>query len=320
MKKILLLSIASLAMLMADFTLEGDKLTPVSGTITTVTDPTPPSTTTDPTPPSTTTDPVSPSGVIPNSVDLIVADRDEPNKGFMCQTQSGYPQFQGAYSSILLPSSSVSGLNAWYQIMEEGDGSSCSYSMSQSSNTVVELGNLRGWYLKTDGTWVQFENSRLHTGLIMPNPGDPYFSGNYGQCGATFDPIRAANPNPQLHKGVSENGFELYRPENYWVWHGFGSDGGRDIVSPNDVKAIIVTIYARLVKLDKNGVDDRHLAKYVIHVGSDNKRSSDWYTLGDIGISRTKRITNDWQPINFLSGGISKEELIASNPPVQMTP
>lgn len=40
MKRILLLSTASLAMLMADFTLEGDTLTPVSGTISTVTDPT----------------------------------------------------------------------------------------------------------------------------------------------------------------------------------------------------------------------------------------------------------------------------------------
>ena len=79
-------------------------------------------------------------------------------------------------------------------------------------------------------------------------------------------------------------------------------------------------MYARLVKLDPNGVDDRHLARYVIHMGSDNKRPGDWMTLGDIGISRTKRVTNDWQAFNFLSGGISKTELEASNPPIQMTP
>ncbi len=229
--------------------------------------------------------------------------------------------------SIVLPSPAVSGLNAWYEIMDEGacdgecDGTiGCLYSANQASNTVVEVGNLRGWYLRTDGTWSQYEDSRLHGGTVMPNPGDPFHSGNYGGCGEIFDPFRASNPNPQCYHGVTENGFELYRPENYWTWHGWGSSGDWDIVEPGSVRAIIVTMYARLVKLDENGVDDRDLARYVIHVASDNKRPTDWVTLGDIGISRTKRVTNDWQPFNFLSGGISKEELIASSPPVQMTP
>jgi hypothetical protein len=75
----------------------------------------------------------------------------------------------------------------------------------------------------------------------------------------------------------------------------------------------------RLIKDDPNGVDDRDSARYVAHIGVD-ARNPDGSLAGDIGISRWRMITKDWQPINFLTGGITKAELEANPPPLSLPP
>ena len=84
-------------------------------------------------------------------------------------------------------------------------------------------------------------------------------------------------------------------------------------------KAVFVQLYLRLAVQNPNLPDDRHLANYVAHIGSDYKNSS-YITLGDVGISRFKKITNDWQPFNLITGGISKAELEANPPPFVSAP
>lgn len=305
MKKILLLSITSLAMLMADFTLEGDTLTPVSDTTTPVTDPTPP---------PTTSDPVSTPGILPNSLDLIWDDLYGPNIGYTSQTNSGYPQFHGGVARDF-PNMDVASVNAWYEIEEQGNGSSCSPSINQATNTVVEAGYLRAWVLYADGEWRQYENTIDHEGMNMPSAGDPFAGDNFRGCGTIYNPIRLANP-LDTREGLSANGFGIYKPEHYWVWHGWGHTI-HALVKPH--KAVFVQLYLRLAVQNPNLPDDRHLANYVAHIGSDYKNSS-YITLGDVGISRFKKITNDWQPFNLITGGITKAELEANPPPFVSVP
>ena len=88
---------------------------------------------------------------------------------------------------------------------------------------------------------------------------------------------------------------------------------------PAGLKAVFVQQYARLVLDDPNGVDDRHLARYVMHVASDRKAASGQTTSGALGISRFKRITNDWQPFNMITS-MSREELEANPPPFVSVP
>ncbi len=321
MKKVILLFIMPLAIVMADFTLTGGKLipngepvaeptTPVSEPTTPVSEPTTP--VAEPTPPLATP---NASGVIPNSIDLIWEDQYGPNTGWTSQTQTSFPQFGGGYVRNY-PTLSTPKINAWYEIEEQGNGSSCSPSINKATNTVVEAGRVRGWTLATGGSWIQFDNVLKHEGMNMPSPSDPYAGNNFRGCGATYNPIRTANPtNTRL--GYSAEGYPIFKPDNYWVWHGWGT--GQPNVNASK-KAVLITLYLRLKVKDPSKTDDRHLAKYVAHVGSDLKNATGQTVGGAVGISRFKVITNEWQPFNFLSGGITKEEFIASNPPVISEP
>lgn len=115
------------------------------------------------------------------------------------------------------------------------------------------------------------------------------------------------------------------------VFHGWGNvktfDGW-------DVKALFVTLQARLVVDDTSKPDDRHLAKYLIHVGADyypeastrvNETAPAYYFPG-VGISRSKYVRNSWRAFNFATidagkpepgGSISTQELRDNPPPLE---
>ncbi len=76
----------------------------------------------------------------------------------------------------------------------------------------------------------------------------------------------------------------------------------------------------RLVVDDPSKKKDIDLARYVVHVGSDIKEPDGKTKQGDIGISKHKRVTKDWQPFNFITGGITKAELLANPPPFVSQP
>lgn len=119
-------------------------------------------------------------------------------------------------------------------------------------------------------------------------------------------------------------------PGGEHVFHGWC--GERQSIDPADVLAVFVTLQARLIA---DGRDDRDRARLLIQVGADYypDRSTgvtafapETYNPG-VGLSRAKRVTNDWQAFNFATidagvqdpGGaaISVAALSALPPPMQ---
>lgn len=115
------------------------------------------------------------------------------------------------------------------------------------------------------------------------------------------------------------------------VFHGWGDVRNFDSW---DVKAIVVTLQARLVVDDTSKPDDRHLAKYLIHVGADyypetstrvNETAPAYYFPG-VGVSRSKYVRNEWRSFNFATidagrpepgGSISTQEFRDNPPPLE---
>ena len=117
------------------------------------------------------------------------------------------------------------------------------------------------------------------------------------------------------------------------VFHGWGEVKGiQHLVA--DIEAVFVTMKARLVVDDPEKPDDRHLAKYLIHVGADyypevttlvNETAPAYYFPG-VGVSRSKYVRNEWRTFNFATidagipepgGSITTEEFRRNPPPLE---
>lgn len=115
------------------------------------------------------------------------------------------------------------------------------------------------------------------------------------------------------------------------VFHGWGHVKGFDAW---DLKALVVTTQARLIVDNPARADDRHLAKYLIHVGADyypeagtrvNETAPAYYFPG-VGLSRAKYVQNNWRAFNFATidagkpepgGSIPTQELRDNPPPLE---
>lgn len=115
------------------------------------------------------------------------------------------------------------------------------------------------------------------------------------------------------------------------VFHGWGHTRAFDAW---DLKALVVTTQARLVVDNPARADDRHLAKYLIHVGADyypeastrvNETAPAYYFPG-VGVSRAKYVRNEWRAFNFSTidagkpepgGSIPTQELRDNPPPLE---
>ncbi|MDO4259075.1 MAG: hypothetical protein Q4C87_06080 [Actinomycetaceae bacterium] len=95
------------------------------------------------------------------------------------------------------------------------------------------------------------------------------------------------------------------------LFHGWGTPTEIDTA---DIKAINVTMKARLVVDDSKKADDRNKAQYLVQIGGDyypevNTRHGDLggYFPG-IGLSRAKLVTNEWRTFNFINIDTAKQE------------
>lgn len=290
------------------------------------------------------TEPIPPSSsIVPNSLATIWADSRNYSTEFCIATHCGHPQFQGphAVDNITTGDQSPPRFNHWYEVDEEGDTSQnlltcsgqpqpagCLKTLNTSVNTRVELGVLKGWYMTTDNKWHQMAQDPGQDTMGTPSPHTPVVGEMDGvrQCTqAYFEDIRAAHPEVPANGGIpvlirqQTSETVAIKPQYYYRYHGFG----RQTVAPayGTLKAIFVQQYMRLIKDDPDGVDDRHLARFVGHVASDYK-DVNGQTPGDKGdnmIGRYKRITNDWQPFNALSV-LDYNTFLTYPPPFQSYP
>jgi len=239
-------------------------------------------------------------GVIPNCLDLIWEDMHDANTGWVSNMPSSYGQFQGPV--LKDPQDyNFDNLNIWIEIEAAGDGSGCSDDINQATNTRVEFGWTRGYILRAStNQWEKFTESKTQIGAAHgPNA---VFQ---RPCGKVYA------PEYMMSRIEESTGFRSVYIKGYWRWHGWAPQ--QTLPNPGDIKAIYGECSVRLIKDDPNGSDDRHLANFVTHISSDQRL--DGVYRGDMGISRYKKVTNEWQPINFLSGGITKAELEANPPP-----
>ncbi len=311
MKKILLLSTMSLAMLMADITLIEEQLTKASERVAEA-------------PPPATTAPVNTSGIIPNSVDLIWADMHDAPTGWPVATNSSYSQFQGPTFKGKLPTRTEGwgSVNAWFEVEPATcKKCSCDFDISTSVNTAVELSPIYAFVLTNDGVWHQYSGTNNSFGGATFPSKSILFKGNRGCNVQPIEDIRAANMgyDAQIRS-------RTYLPQYYLRYHGWANNA-RYKIDRSTIKAVFFTHFARLTKIDPNGVDDFKKAEFVVHGASDIKAADGTQIPGKEGwgvggISRYKIIPQDgnWMPVNFIEGWITKAELDANPPPFPKHP
>lgn len=341
LKKIILISGLSLAMLMADFTLSGNQLIP-DGEPVSQPAPTPaptpepaPEPTPEPAPIVEPTPVVEPmptpvpneAGVIPNSIDLIWEDTHGINTGSPSGTSSQYDLFNKVVRDFPFDGSFPQ-TNIWYEVLEGGNGSGCSFSTNTATNTVVELGRMSVWIYYENGGWEQAYDGNNHgtpagAGTRHPHTGDHFVNDtagiqNYYGC-PDVGALRLSNMGYDVTAGFSATGNGLYKPAHDWFYHGWMTS-----IIPIDFargpQALYSTMWARVVVQNPALPDDRDQSNYVVHIGGDKKEANGHTIQGDIGMSRWKRLTSDWQPITFLTGGWTKEQFAATNPSISSTP
>ncbi len=270
------------------------------------------------------------SGIVLLTTDAMWADMYEENTGWVSNMKSSIGQFDGPSDNdnIGIHTDNFDSVNIWLEIEEAGTGAGCSERISQSSNTMVEIGYIRQ-YLLQSGTW--------RIGMEVKNTQNPDKGGNHPHAsnamdrGCGLDESTPDIPKPFEHfdlmeteYGVRTNntGFVEYMPDYYYRYHCWNSGGLRPD-SGASLDGVLGCCFVRLVLKDPDGVDDRHLANFVGHLGSDIRNEGSY--IGDIGINRYKKITNDWVAMNFFSfkdniKPANFAEFEALNPPISTTP
>lgn len=223
------------------------------------------------------------------------------------------------------PAMNVEWTNPWYVVAKEAPVTSegCDLGTGTSENTAVEIGTIRNWWLLADGSWYLAFEDKNNDGYNFPNPNDA-FPGDLG-CPDIDLNVRHQHDSYQVRLGLSPDGFRLSIPDFAYWDHGWPTQSIKNIQDTvgQPVVAQLTQVFTRLVKLDPNGVDDRHLARFVINVGADKRTGPPEYGVyGEVGYSVTKRITTKWTATHILTGGYfaTYENFAASNPPLNTVP
>ncbi len=297
-------------------------------------------------------DPIAPpsSGIIVATTDGIWEDMHGENTGWCSNMPGGHAQYKGPVRKTISGQSNWNNLNMWFEIEEAGEGSTgCGIGISNSTNTRVETGWKRGYALMNSktGNWDKYTESKTQaSGSAHPHCDQVNFPWARGtkRCSQEGDdrffnvqiqhracPAWPAsdkqyttadgNLDFEMNRIESGSGFLSVRPQYYFRHHGWS--GNRTFSDPSKVIAVYTEMYARLILHDPNGVDDRHLAKFVCHVSCDIRlkiTGQDTEYIGDLGMTRYKMLTNDWQHFGFMSSDLSQSEFEANPPPFATTP
>ncbi len=240
---------------------------------------------------------------------------------------------------VLTPCSTWRKCNVWTEVEEDAGQPTqwCKASINKAVNTQVEMSGLHGYWLDYDGNWhMLYDNYKSITAARYPKVVSNY-PPTRGCTDSNFEyykQFRDANPDYQPFRGYTANGNALYRPAHYWRIHTWGTgsitvpqltdDTGGRRAPPGQMRAYYTCSWCRLVLVDPNGVDDRHLARYIWHICGDAKEASGVSAcFSDIGgISKYKLVpqNGDWAAVNMIVGKLTKAEFMANPPPFPTTP
>ena len=258
---------------------------------------------------------------IQNSVDMIWEDMNGINTGYTSNMPRGFGQFKGPSRRDInsYANSFANQTNVWFEVESAGDGGSCSLDISRATNTKVQIGWTRAYYLMNDDSWVLVSETKDQLshggGGRYPHAGYDPFPIDSERCNpytSIFYDEQMANLDTTVVTKVAGK-FTTAKPENSYRYHAWAA---KSDINLSQVKGIFGQTYIRLIVDNPDLPDDRHLANYVGHVGGDSySTTSNPAYKGDNGISRYKEITNDWQPFNFYSGSWENKAALAANPP-----
>ncbi len=229
--------------------------------------------------------------------------------------------------------------NVWYEVEEDAGQPVkwCAPTINKAVNSQVELGGLTGAWLDYNGVWhVLYDNYKNISGGRWPKEkmNYPPTRGCTVEAYQVYEDIRQQYPDYDPIRGYTDNGHVLIRPAHYWRVHMWGTGsitvpelmdgtGGRH-APPGQMKAYYSCSWARLVLVDPDGVDDRHLARYIWHVSADAKQSNGKSAcLSDIGgHSKYKLVpqNGDWEAANMVVGDITEAEFRNNPPPFPTKP
>ena len=261
-------------------------------------------------------------GIVQVTLEQLWDDTHLPHDARPVISPYGYGQMQGPTHHSLAPIGAGQEITPWAEIEECADygltdaSVGCSepgHGISASTNTVVEKGHsylyarIDGvWSLvkKSDETWIG-QNQPLND-LIRP-------VGTYG-CGYQW----RAPHGPGCYFGPSPDGFDTFMPG--WTTqmernegsyqHPLDSPTGRWVVPSDNVDMACHVAYYRLIKKDPAGPDDRSQSCFLTHMSMDvyDQGSNTW----DRGISRYKRVTNDWvaNTLTTHADGLTKQQFL----------
>jgi len=222
---------------------------------------------------------------------LIESAQGSPSEATPYGVPGNWDWVAGATLSSLSAASPYTHANYWGAVFR-------GMSNTTPANTEVQIKLLSMWVLYNDADgWIQFQDQ----------------SSNLG--GGTFSPTyKSGGPAPAL-RHTSEGSFVVPAPGYIWhFWHGPGFEPIQ-----NNIREILVNAQVRLVLKDPNGVDDRSLADYLIHMGADKRNPNDPncannnYICPSFGVGKFVQITNEWKNASWHS--ISQSD-IANNIPL----
>jgi hypothetical protein len=228
-----------------------------------------------------------------NSLEDIIGDITLPHEGLPHGVWNIYDWGKAPRKGSMNPPDDWTAAIAWGQLYEWKDG-------NPANNTRVQIRDLAMYYLsKTDSGWHKLQSA-------VRVEGAAYVEDFVG------DVNKPADIRKEPDGSISVTAGDGY---NFHFW----PSTGRVTIPKGDVLGCFVTVNARLILHDPNGIDDRNSARYLMGVGGDWWQSMDavwdnWKTNWDMGIGRFRFVTNEWQGFNLIT--LSPEQTKLFPPPL----
>ena len=235
---------------------------------------------------------LSPETSAQTTLDEIIGDMELMHEGRPHGVPTGYNWAVYPRKGAVEPPEDWTAAIAWGQLYEWIDG-------NPAVNTRVQIKDLELYYLsKVDHNWHLLQKSLRVDG-------------------AAYVEDFVDDLNKPADKRVESDGSISVTCGDGYNFH-FWPVSGRVKIPANEVAGCFVTVKARLILDDPEGIDDRGIAKYVLSVGGDwwlslTAQWDQWTTNADMGIGRFRFVNSEWKSFNMYS--VPKDTLINNPPP-----
>lgn len=226
------------------------------------------------------------------SLEEIIGDMTLPHEGNPHGVPASYNWSRNPRAGAVEPPAGWNAAIAWGQLYEWIEG-------NPAVNTRVQIKDLEMYYLgKSDHTWHLLQKSLKVDGASYVED-------------FVDDIHKPADKRTESDGSISVTCGDGY---NFHFW----PSSGRVSYPANEVAGCFVTVKARLILHDPDGIDDRDSARYLMSVGGDWWESltavwDQWKTNADMGIGRFRFVTEDWKSFSMFS--VPADTLLNNPPP-----